>query len=225
MYHVSPTPIRPLAHPPYPPQHHHRHHQHKQVFYTTTPLQPKPFTQESLYARSPLLHQKVFTPRTSLHHQHFLSETKAFHTKHLLLPFHFSQTSFCIRSPSRFTFLQPFLAQKQERFTPQTFCTKQFLHHKLFVPHSFVTKNILLHTPLLPEALCITRLLHQKPFAPQYTTMRIQRHFLAWKSQQGYTAPAQPSDAKRINDTLLQRNHDAKRDQNTYITLSYIDPV
>lgn len=206
MYHVSPTPIRPLAHPPYPPQHHHRHHQHKQVFHTTTPLQPKPFTQESLYARSPLLHQKVFTPRTSLHHQHFLSETKAFHTKHLLLPFHFSQTSFCIRSPSRFTFLQPFLAQKQERFTPQTFCTKQFLHHTLcttllchqkhFTPHALTARSSLHHAPLTPEALCTTiyDYAHSTTLPGMEITTRIHcsSPTVRCKTHQWHIAPAQP---------------------------------
>ncbi len=114
--------------PPYPPQHHHRHHQLKQVFYTLTPLQPKPFTQESLYARSPLLHQKVFTPGTSLHHQHFLSKTTAFHTKHLLLPFHFTRTSFCIRSLRAPRFCNPFSPETR------TVYATNFLHKTVFTP-------------------------------------------------------------------------------------------
>ena len=221
IYHVScithshpPTRPPPLTHP------------NTTIATTST---SRSFTPQPLYNPS-LLHKKACTPEVLYYTRRFLQQerlctTNIFYLKQKpFTPNTFYSPSIshepafaseALRAPR---FCNPF-SQKQERFTPQTFCTKQFLHHKLFVPHSFVTKSILLHTPLLPEALCITRLLHQKPFAPQYTTMRIQQHFLAWKSQQGYTAPAQPSDAKRINDTLLQRNHDAKRDQNTYIII------
>ncbi len=206
IYHVSYIMYHPLppSHPPAHPPHHQRYHQHQQVFCTTNPLQHKPFTQETLYNRSPLLHQKVFTPRMSLHHQHFLSETKAFHAKHLLCPYPFYTKHLLHRKPFVLHVFATLLAQKQERFTPETFCT----------------------TPLLPEALCITRLLHQKPFAPQafYTRSLLRKQLFKkspYEMQPDHSHTTQPRvqitirlctfndtswHAKHNKNTLLQPN-------------------